>query len=101
MKKRILDIIYKAIEDLKSESNVDICIEKSLETKLIGADGNLDSLSLVSLLIIIEQKLEDEFDKTITIADERAMSQKNSPFKSVKSLSDYIYKLTKDEKNEQ
>ena len=35
----------------------------------------------------------DEFEKKITIADERAMSEKNSPFRTITTLSDYIEKL--------
>ena len=62
----------------------------SPEAVLFGSGGNLDSLGLVSLLVIIEQNIEEEFDTNITIADEKAMSQKNSPFRTVSALIDYI-----------
>lgn len=63
------------------------------ETRLIGRDSVLDSMGLVNLIVEIEQRLEDEFDISLVLADDRAMSQKNSPFRSVQSLSDYIYQL--------
>lgn len=63
-------------------------------TELIGHTSELDSLGLVVLLSGIEQYLLDTYNISITIADERAMSQRNSPFKSVKSLAEYIVKIT-------
>ncbi|NJN98474.1 MAG: hypothetical protein HC875_32500 [Anaerolineales bacterium] len=60
------------------------------ETRLIGREAVLDSMGLVNLIIEVEQRLEDEHDVTVVLADERAMSQKNSPFRSVQTLADYI-----------
>ena len=57
---------------------------------LYGAKSPIDSLALVSLIIDIEQGLEEEFGVTMALADERAMSLKNSPFRTVKSLAEYI-----------
>ena len=45
---------------------------------------------LVTFLVNLEQKISDEFDLQITIADEKAFSIKNSPFKNIGSLTDYI-----------
>lgn len=62
----------------------------SEDTRLIGREAVLDSMGLVNLIIEVEQRLEDEHDVTVVLADERAMSQKNSPFRSVQTLADYI-----------
>jgi hypothetical protein len=48
------------------------------------------------LISIIEEKIFDNFGTTITLADEKAMSQHNSPFRSIKTLADYINKLLAD-----
>jgi D-alanine--poly(phosphoribitol) ligase subunit 2 len=89
MKEKILKIIISEIEDMEINHKVD------KETKLFAKDGIFDSLGLVNLLVAIEQAIEDKFDCSITIADEKAMSQKNSPFKTVNSLADYVNKLVK------
>ena len=39
------------------------------------------------------QNLEDALNKTISLADERAMSQKNNPYASLNSLCEYISKI--------
>lgn len=62
----------------------------SEDTFLIGQSAVLDSMGLVTAILEIEQRLADEHDITIVLADERAMSQKNSPFRSVRSLTDYV-----------
>jgi acyl carrier protein len=46
--------------------------------------------------LIIEQNIEDEFDVSITIADEKAMSQKRSPFRTIGTLADYIDMLLRE-----
>jgi acyl carrier protein len=60
------------------------------DTFLIGQSAVLDSMGLVSAILDIEQRLADDYDIVLVLADERAMSQKNSPFRSVRSLTDYV-----------
>ncbi len=65
-------------------------------TRLIGSNSVLDSLGLVTLVIDLEQKIEEQYGVSVTLTDDRAMSQKNSPFQTVQSLADYIYSLTQE-----
>jgi D-alanine--poly(phosphoribitol) ligase subunit 2 len=96
MKDKIIESIYNSIEELNRQLAEDNHLEKSVGTVLFGNEGRLDSLSLVNLLVIIEQNIEDEFDISLTIADERAMSQKQSPFKNIGTLANYLYMLLKE-----
>ncbi len=66
------------------------------ETRLFGGDSPLDSTALVSLLIEVEQQVNEACNTQIVVADDRAMSQKRSPFRTVGSLADYIQTLLKD-----
>lgn len=59
-------------------------------TALFGTNGLLDSMGLVTLIVEVEQALADRFNITMTLADDRAMSQRSSPFRSVGALADYI-----------
>ena len=68
-------------------------LKKSLDTQLYGDKSEIDSLSLVNVVVLTEQKIEDEFNITINLADEKAMSQKNSPFRTVSTLKEYIETL--------
>jgi hypothetical protein len=63
------------------------------ETRLFGPHSLLDSSALVSLLVEVEQQINDAVGTEIVIADERAMSQKHSPFRNIGALADYVVML--------
>lgn len=83
--KNIEGIILKALHNLSDE--IPQLKTANLETRLY-----LDSLALVSLISDLESILSEEFDKEIILADEKMMSSKNSPFKDVKTLAEFIEK---------
>ena len=68
-------------------------MDVAADTEIFGGNSKLDSLGLVTFLVSLEQKIEDAYGIQITIADEKAMSLKNSPFRTVGSLSDYLSRL--------
>ena len=67
------------------------------ETVLFGPGDLLDSLGLVSVLMDIEGEVNDQLNLEITIADDRAMSQKSSPFRTIGRLADYIHMLVQEQ----
>jgi len=93
-------IVFSTIDALNQELNKEDRLKKSLETRLFGGNSNLDSLGLINLIVAVEQNIEDEFDVTITLADERAMSQQTSPFRTVGTLTDYIEMLLGEKLND-
>ena len=92
IEKIVIDSLLEINEELQDKNLVDI----TSKTKLYGANGALDSIALVSLITDIEEIVSEEFDKDIILADEKAMSQKTSPFRDVASLTSYVEKLLKD-----
>lgn len=65
---------------------------------LIGRQAVLDSLGLVTLVVDLEQRLEEEYGIALVLVDEHAMSQKTSPFRTVESLTEYICLLIEEQK---
>ena len=96
-RKKIENLIITSVKEINEQLPQEQQLGQSSKIVLYGKDGKLDSLGLVSLLVIIEQNIEDEFDVSITIADEKAMSQKHSPFRTIGTLTDYIDILLKDD----
>tara|TARA_B100000315_G_C14485837_1_gene545158 strand:- start:129 stop:437 length:309 start_codon:yes stop_codon:yes gene_type:complete len=96
---RIKKVIINSIEEINQQLQKENQLEKSTNTVLFGKDGKLDSLGLVNLLVIIEQNIEDELQVIITLADERAISQRNSPFRTVETLANYIEILLEEQLN--
>ena len=89
----VLDLIYSAIDEVNLDLSDADKLAKNEETLIFGNGSNLDSLGLVNLITIIEQKLEEETGDFISIADEKAMSMESSPFRTVKSLKQYVETL--------
>ena len=91
----IIAAIYRAVDWINGELPPDRQLIKAPETRLLGSQSVLDSMHLVSLIVAIEREVEDIFGVTLTLVDERALSMKESPFRSIQSLADYIGILIK------
>ena len=97
-KKSIVENIISEVSNSIYTDNEEIVINEN--SVIYGDNSQLDSLALVSLIVAVEQNIEDEFGISITLADERAMSLKNSPFRSVRSLADYVETILKEKLND-
>ena len=91
-KDEIRRIIFNAIDLLNQARDEEDKIPVNPDTLLFGTNGYLDSMGLVSLLIDIEESLQIE-GLDVSLSDERAMSERNSPFRDVSALTEYIDKL--------
>ena|SRR5947207_1935234 len=98
-RENVLAAIYRAVDSMNAELPPDRQLTKAAETSLLGAQSVLDSLHLVSLLIAIEQEIADTIGVTLTLADERALSMKESPFRTIQSLATYIGILVSEAQN--
>ena len=90
MNERILQVIGAALRDLGEELRRPELERAGPETRLYGPKSPLDSMALVSLIADLEARLAAEFGRDLVLADERAMSQARSPFRTVGSLADHI-----------
>ncbi|MFZ1320164.1 MAG: hypothetical protein WAT71_01275 [Ignavibacteria bacterium] len=90
---KINDHIFDVIKEINESLPVDKKLTVDAETVLYGSKSKLDSFGLVNLIVGVEEKIQDETGISITIADEKALSRKNSPFLTVKTLSDYVSEL--------
>ena len=97
---RIIEIIAAALEDMRDEYETIELAEPVEKTPLFGRRSSLDSLGLVSLIVDVEERVSEEFGRDIVLVDEKAMSQKVSPFLSVGSLARYIDNLLGKSENE-
>lgn len=94
----VKQLIYDAIDEINHDLNEEEKIAKTDDTALFGTGDSLDSLQLVNLITIVEQRLEEETGDFISLADERAMSMDQSPFKTIGTLEQYITSLLNERK---
>lgn len=91
--KEVEQIIMEALNELNDVFLDDEKIIISSDTILFGKDSQIDSLSLVSLIVNIESKLCSILDRDLSLTDDRAMTRSESPFLNVQTLKNYILEI--------
>lgn len=97
MRERVQGIVVDVIHQFNQQYAGRYELKPSLDTVLFGLNGVLDSLGLVSFIVAVEMKIEQEFHRPTVLADARAISQQNSPFRTVETLIDYIVNVIGEE----
>ena len=90
MNEKIDALLRAALRDLGDELGKPEIAAAGDELRLFGAQSPLDSMALVSLIADVEGRLAHELGVQVVLADEKAMSQARSPFRSVASLREHI-----------
>ncbi|MBI3232562.1 MAG: hypothetical protein HYZ42_00725 [Bacteroidetes bacterium] len=88
----IEQLIIRVLSALMSEYSIDP-INMDKDTSIYGTKEGISSLMLVRLIVDLEEAIEIHTNKIITIADEKILSQNNSPFASIGALSHYLNNL--------
>ena len=84
-----MEIVLSALRDAVEQNGGDPTAVTD-ETVIVGPGAVIDSIGVVSLIVDIEQRLEMEHEVSVTLANDRAMSQRNSPFRTPAVLADHI-----------
>jgi acyl carrier protein len=87
--KALTALVVSAAVEVAEREGVAIPSDLGLDTPLFGRDGLFDSLGLVSLVLAVEEAIEDNHGAVVSLADARAMSQTRSPFRTIGSLVEY------------
>lgn len=84
-----LEIVLSTLRDAVDQNGGDRAAV-SEETVIVGPGAVIDSIGVVSLIVDIEQRLEMDHQVSVTLANDRAMSQRTSPFRTPEVLADHI-----------
>ena len=87
----VLSVVKEIGEDLENKE-----LQLSDTTTMLFGK-NLDSMGVVILVTELEEEISNVYGLQIPLADERAMSQKTSPFRSIKTLVKYLEMLIKEQ----
>lgn len=94
----LVPTVIEALRRVCEQQSLPLPRELSAETCLFGKGGILDSLALVSLVVEVEHAIQDAHGAAVSLSDDRAMSQKHSPFRTIGSLADYASEVIGEEK---
>jgi acyl carrier protein len=93
---KVLAIILRALQSLNDELLNEEKFEVSPTTSLFGPNATLDSLALVSVIVDVEGDVSTALGYSISLTDDRAMSQEISPFDDVQTLLNYVMTLVQE-----
>jgi acyl carrier protein len=85
----LVELIIDNVNELKDSQGLNGPEQIDAGTALFGADGFLDSMALVTLVVAVEQAIEETLGVSVSLADPSAMSQERSPYRSVGALAEY------------
>jgi acyl carrier protein len=98
MKKIIIELIYKYLDEFNSQREIDDKLKKSEKTILYGQESGLDSIGLANLIITVEESVYNTFKTRIDLTNENVFSLNENPFRNVNSLAEYIVALINEKK---
>lgn len=90
---KVVKIVIDQVEQLRDTLTEEQKFEVNKDTKLFGNNSNIDSLSLVSIIVDLEMLFSEEYGFDLSLTDDRAMTREISPFISITSLADYIVEI--------
>jgi acyl carrier protein len=88
------------VDEVNEELENKVKLDKARDTLLYGRGAKIDSMTLVSLIVAVEDALRREHGLSVTLANEKAMSMERSPFKTLGSMIDYVTDVVREAQKE-
>jgi acyl carrier protein len=92
---QVQEVVLQAMHATNQARDAASQLAVSPDAPIFGPDSSLDSLGLVGLLLDVEEGLQ-AIGCDVVLSDERAVSQKRSPFRNVPSLVAYVSTLVRE-----
>lgn len=84
----VTQLIYEAIGEVNEMRSPDEALERTPETVIIGQSGKLDSLAFVTFVAAVEENVQRNFGKAVSLIDFMLVS--DNPHWTVASLASNI-----------
>ncbi|MCF8296026.1 MAG: hypothetical protein K9J13_00655 [Saprospiraceae bacterium] len=83
----VTQIVFKVLKDYLTSQEI-VC-ELDNDSILYGADGILDSMGIVNIIVDLESYFSGA-GYQIDLTSEKALSLQNSPFQSISTITEFI-----------
>lgn len=92
------EIVLRAVQTVFEQIGEPLPSSLTGDSVLVGPDSIIDSLGVVSLIVEVEQLVEAEHNVSVILANDKAMSAKNSPFRTVAVLAAHVVAMIEESK---
>lgn len=93
-REQLVSTVCGSFVSTASEAGVEPPAQIDDATALLGPDSVLDSMALVTLVLDVEQRLQEQEHVSVSLMSEAALSRRRSPFRTIGSLADYILEVS-------
>ena len=93
-KNDLIEMMIGLLAEALQEESSDDAGQASRDSPLLGANAILSSIGLVTFIIGVESTLEEDHEIDVTLVSEEAFSRRQSPFRTIDTLADYILELS-------
>ncbi len=90
MNQDAFSLVKTVVQELSEDLGYESLADAVPDTPLYGEATGIDSLSLVRIVAEVEKAAEDVFKKRVVLADERAMSRRTSPYRTLGTLAELL-----------
>lgn len=81
-----LALVRSTVEELNGELGYPQLEKVDAGTELFGGSNGVDSLTVVRIIAEVERAAAARFGRPVVLADERAMSRRSSPYRTVGTI---------------
>jgi len=93
----VLPVVYKALNELNQQRSRDKRLQASPDCVLFGEKGNLNSLELANLIVLMEQTVQETFGTEIDLTEHDPFSLENGHMRTAGTLASHISTLMRRE----
>lgn len=97
MKKEIETLLIDVIQEQDLYLDQPVDMSAGGDTILYANDGQLDSLSLITIIADMEKQILIRYGVKLQLANERDLSTENSPFKTLSKMHEFILEKLENE----
>jgi len=83
-------LIYSCVDEINNNLPIDRQLSKTPQAILLGEGGVLDSLSLITLLVSVEEALKMHKGVSCFVLDEEQMTNPDGHYHTIRRLSEWI-----------
>jgi hypothetical protein len=89
------EIVLEAARQVNETIKEGPRISEDMEAPLLDADGGIDSLTLVNLVVAVEQIVFDRTGQSVVVANEAIFSSDENPFRTLDAFSEHLDEVLK------
>lgn len=85
--------MVRMLQQTLDERSEGVVVQASSTLPLVGPEAVVSSMGLVTFITDVESMLEQQHQMDVALVSEQALSRRNSPFRTIETLADYVLEL--------